>query len=63
MNTIVDNLNISPPGQFDDEEMCHANNLKDVCLAVGLAMTGIVLASSIDMFISADFSGDHVWCG
>jgi hypothetical protein len=32
MNTIVNNSNISPPGQFDDEEMCHANNLKDVCL-------------------------------
>ena len=32
MNTIVDNSNISPPGQFDDEEMCHTNDLKDICL-------------------------------
>jgi hypothetical protein len=37
--------------------------LHTISIAVGLAMTGIVLASSIDMFISADFSGDHVWCG
>jgi hypothetical protein len=37
--------------------------LDRISIVIGLAMTGIVLASSIEMFISADFSGDHVWCG